>query len=206
MSLVHAILFSGLGEVGTRRVAFLRSVHATGYPKSWGRGRGRESRQRQKEGWWFWWCLGEIQPRESVPRQAGSAVCCWVQPQETSAQGALTAARPPQQGQGRGHGDIAAAAAKSLQSCPTLRPHRRQPTRTWAHHVQTGYENTSCSLSRNKEIKAWGKWPLFIHSTNMYGAPTLCQVLSQTPEVRAVASSSLHSTGRDQNHEGNKEL
>ena len=24
---------------------------------------------------------------------------------------------------------IAAAAAKSLQSCPTLRPHRRQPTR-----------------------------------------------------------------------------
>ena len=26
-------------------------------------------------------------------------------------------------------GKIAAAAAKSLQSCPTLRPHRRQPTR-----------------------------------------------------------------------------
>ena len=25
--------------------------------------------------------------------------------------------------------DVAAAAAKSLQSCPTLRPHRRQPTR-----------------------------------------------------------------------------
>ena len=27
------------------------------------------------------------------------------------------------------HGAAAAAAAKSLQSCPTLRPHRRQPTR-----------------------------------------------------------------------------
>ena len=28
-----------------------------------------------------------------------------------------------------GHSERCAAAAKSLQSCPTLRPHRRQPTR-----------------------------------------------------------------------------
>ena len=32
-------------------------------------------------------------------------------------------------GHAEGHCGTAAAAAKSLQSCPTVRPHRRQPTR-----------------------------------------------------------------------------